>query len=230
MREYARSTTGLRNLPIYAVILSVSVVAAAQHERVLYAFGTQSGDGRLPDGALIADAAGNFYGMTGSGGASEEGTVYELSPPTAPAGSWTETVIYTFSGNEDGGGPFGALVFDAVGNLYGTTSSGGNLTCLEGCGTVFELSPPATQGQNWTETTIYTFDGADDGGVPDAGLIFDQAGNLYGTTSVGGGIGSCDGSAGSGCGSVFELSPPATTWERLDRDGSIQFHRRKRRS
>jgi uncharacterized repeat protein (TIGR03803 family) len=212
MRKYVSSTVNLRGLSICAVILLVSsVFAAAQHEQVLYSFGAGSGDGRLPSGTLIADATGNLYGAAEQGGASNAGTVFELSPSVPPGSNWTETILYTFSGGGDGLAPNGTLVFDSMGNLYGTTSSSGNPSCpLGGCGVVFQLSPPAVQGGSWTMSTLYSFGGGSDGHHPVAGLIFDLVGNLYGTTAFGGGVGSCQGSAGSGCGTVFELSPPSS--------------------
>jgi uncharacterized repeat protein (TIGR03803 family) len=204
MKRFASSAVGLRNLPICCIILLLSsVLATAQHESVLYAFGTNANDGSLPQGGLIADAAGNLYGMTNSGGPSNAGTVYELSPP-APGSPWTETVLYAFGG-DDGDGPYGSLVFDSMGNLYGTTNAGGDQLCL--CGMVFELTPPTAPGGSWTETMIYGFKGGNDGSGPFAGVVLDKAGNLYGTTGLGGVVEAC---GGSGCGTVFELSPPTT--------------------
>ena len=89
-------------------------------------------------------------------------------------------ILYAFTGGADGGRPIGGLVLDSASNLYGTTSTGGNELCGQGCGTVFELN---TSG---VETVLYTFTGGADGGLPDAGLVLDKAGNLYGTTSLGG--------------------------------------------
>jgi uncharacterized repeat protein (TIGR03803 family) len=209
MREYVSSTVNLRGLSICAVVLFVSsVLAAAQHGRLIHTFAVSPGDGSGPFGGLIADAAGNLYGTTGNGGAVCCGTVYELSPPASPSGAWTETVLYSFTDGADGGSPIGNLVFDTMGNLYGTAQVGGNPSCFTGCGAVFELSPPAVQGGGWTETTLYSFAGGSDGANPyGGGLVLDQTGNLYGTTALGGGVGSCG--ASPGCGTVFELSPPA---------------------
>jgi hypothetical protein len=111
-----------------------------------------------------------------------------------------ETILYNFTGTPDGAGPYAGLIMDTVGNLYGTTSQGGevNSVCVWGCGTVVELSPQS--GGGWTEQVLYSFKGgAQDGSVPAAGLIFDTAGNLYGITANGGNN-NC-------CGDVFELSP-----------------------
>jgi uncharacterized repeat protein (TIGR03803 family) len=106
-----------------------------------------------------------------------------------------EQVLYAFQGGNDGAGPIGDLIFDSSGNLYGTTGTGGGTDC--NCGTVFELSPNGSGG--WTETILHSFQGGSDGSGPSAGLIFDQAGNLYGTTFEGGGV--------NHLGTVFELSP-----------------------
>src|SRR5205807_10152350 len=114
---------------------------------------------------------------------------------SASAGS-LENVIYRFGGI-DGTLPYaGHLVYDSAGNLYGTTSYGGTF----GNGEVFELSP--TGNGNWTERVLYAFQGGSDGATPYAGVVFDAAGNLYGTTGSGG-----TGCSGIGCGTVFELTP-----------------------
>jgi len=179
-------------------------------ETVLYRF--QGGtDGIQPSSGLIFDQTGNLYGTTASGGGPSSccGTVFELSPNGN--GGWTEAVLYVFGtngGSSDGANPQG-VIFDKAGNLYGTTSQGGNGVCshdgFASCGTVFELSPKSAGG--WTETIIYKFPSGDsEGYVPNPGLIFDQAGNLYGMTSLGG-AGTCEGAGG--CGVAFELSPSA---------------------
>src|SRR5260370_6321423 len=119
----------------------------------------------------------------------------------------SEKVLYSFRGGSDGAYPVGALVADKAGNLYGTTSEGGSSNCSAGCGVVFELTPPSTQGGAWTETVLYRFTGGSDGAAPESNLIFDAVGNLYGTTA-GGGDASSDGT-------VFQLTPPSTpggTW------------------
>ena len=147
------------------------------------------------------DASGNLYGTTSYGGMG--GTAFELSPPPQPGGTWTETVIYTFGagGNEDGIVPLAGMVFDAEGNLYGTTSTGGSA----GGGTVFELSPPTSTGGPWTEAILYNFNFDEDqrGTDPQAPVTFDAAGNLYGT-ALGG---------STGAGVVFQLAPPSAQGE-----------------
>jgi uncharacterized repeat protein (TIGR03803 family) len=170
-------------------------------ENILYSF-TNGADGGIPVAGLVFDKAGNLYGATIYGGAptgySGFGVVFELSP--GKGGKWTENVLHSFAGYpNDGQKPFASLIFDGAGNLYGTTEDGG---AYHG-GTVFELTP----GSNgiWTEKILYTFTGGADGGTPTASLIFDPAGNLYGTTQNGGNPG-CPYYQG-GCGTVFRLAP-----------------------
>jgi uncharacterized repeat protein (TIGR03803 family) len=126
---------------------------------------------------------------------------------TGACAAQQETVLHSFGNpaTQDGAIPYAGLIFDAHGNLYGTTSSGGIHPCNSdvGCGTLFELSP--REGVGWTEAVLHSFDNnGSDGNSPQAGVIFDGAGNLYGTTQ-GGGIHQCE--EGYGCGTVFELMP-----------------------
>src|SRR5580698_1744009 len=181
-------------------------------ETVLYVFkGNAQEDGASPAGGLVIDKNGNLYGTTAYGGTGNCvllgqldgcGTVFELSPPAQPGGSWTETVLYSFPDAEHGYLPRGDLVFDTVGNLYGATEFGGGsgsgATCdafYAYCGAIFELSPPQQPGGAWTEQVLHGFAGAeaydtsDDGSNPTGGLVLDEAGNLYGTTYLGGFIG-----------------------------------------
>ncbi len=190
---------------------------------VLYSFQGVP-DGATPTGAVVFDKAGNVYGATGDVGAStcdgpgQCGTVYQFDPPATKGGAWTETVLYIFKGHaqNDGATPEGGLVIDQAGNLYGTTGYGGRGPCLllggaVGCGTVYELSPPAKQGDPWMETVLYSFQGDKDGYVASGDLVFDQAGNLYGATLFGGGKRTtCDSLYGGQCGTIFKLSPPKT--------------------
>jgi uncharacterized repeat protein (TIGR03803 family) len=143
---------------------------------------------------LITDSSGNLYGVTLLGGAHNLGAVYRLSPPTLQGGAWTEKVLFSFSG-PDGSSPFGRLLLDKSGTLYGTTSGGGPSQA----GTVFMLTPQP--GDVWTEQVLYSFSGGSDGGSPEAGVIMDQKGSLFGTASNGG-TGRLSG------GVVFRLDPP----------------------
>jgi uncharacterized repeat protein (TIGR03803 family) len=169
-------------------------------EKVLYGFFVNNGkDGAFPQAGLIFDTAGNLYGTTSGGGAHHQGTVFELTPKVG--GGWTERLLYSFFANhgKDGAFPQAGLILDAAGNLYGTTKGGGAYGFAKG--TVFELSPVA--GGGWSESVLYNFGKSSDGKTPTAGLIFDAAGNLYGTTLDGGTHDS---------GTVFELTPVAGSW------------------
>jgi uncharacterized repeat protein (TIGR03803 family) len=147
------------------------------YETVLYAFNGVT-DGAYPAGALVFDTAGNLYGAASYLGPGGLGSLFELSPTAS--GPWTFTMLHSFAGVPDGSNPQGSLVFDAAGNLYGMTYSGGTGSGGIGAGTAFELSPGSS---GWTETILYNFTGQSDGGEPADGLIFDASGNLYGTTS-----------------------------------------------
>ena len=168
---------------------------------VLYEF-TDGADGGYPTGDLVFDGSGNLYGEAHSGGGPfYSGAIFQLSPNST--GGWTESVVYSFSGDQDGALPYGGLTFDAAGNLYGTTVYGGlaNSQCAISCGTVFELSPSHSGG--WTESTVYSFTGANDGYWPLSNLTLDANGQLYGTTSRGGRYDD---------GVVYRLAPSAAGW------------------
>jgi len=169
---------------------------------VLYSF-TGGTDGQYPLGLLVADSAGNLYGVTPTGGALSAGVAYKLSKTSN--GSWQLTVLWSFGGAGDAAYPFAGLAIDKSGSLYGTTTNGG----LYGQGTVFELSPSSSG--SWTEQVLYSFGAsASDGVNPFDPVIMDAAGNLYGTTA-GGGSNSCD-QFTLGCGTVFKLSPGTGGW------------------
>jgi len=174
-------------------------------ERVLYSF-TGSSDGSSPYGGLVRDRAGTLYGTANLGGAFGYGAVFQLARPKTRGGVWTETVLYSFTGGSDGAGPYAGLVFDQRSRLYGATTIGGNPSCGGGgCGSVFQLTPPATTGGTWSLETLYSFTGGADGAQPDGDLILDNKGRLYGTASTGGPLNStCSGY----CGAVFQLTPP----------------------
>lgn len=190
--------------------LSPHGMASTWKEKAL--FGFNDTNGAEPSGALIFGADGNLYGTASYGGDLNCaqgigcGVVFELTPTSN--GGWKGTVLYRFKGGNDGSipGEYASLIFDAEGNLYGTTSAGGGSTACDfggfsGCGTVFELSPKGAG--LWKEKILYRFDGGN-GSLPEGGLVLDQQGNLYGTTSVGGGSQNCG--VGIGCGVAFEVA------------------------
>jgi hypothetical protein len=204
----------------------------AWSEATVHVFqGHDQNDGGSPEGGVILDAAGNLYGTTAYGGSGPCillgtavgcGTVYEMVPPKQKGGAWTEKVLYSFLGNKDGQFPWGDLVFDAAGNLYGATQfGGGHGSCddpfYKHCGTIFELIAPKTKGAKWKEQVLYSFKSVKagkqvgDGANPNGGLIFDSNGAIYGTTPWGGFTGNnCAGGSGFvGCGTVFEVKPPS---------------------
>jgi uncharacterized repeat protein (TIGR03803 family) len=176
-------------------------------ESILWSFdGT---DGLYPSAGLIMDAGGNLYGTTACGGTygdcgnSDGGTVFELMPPSISGGKWTESVLWNFGNGIDGHSPYAGLIMDTAGNLYGTTGGGFNGPgggTYNG-GTAFELTPPSISGGNWTESILRSFGNGSDGQTPNASLIIDSGGNLYGTTK--------DGGPWFG-GTAFELTPPST--------------------
>ena len=150
---------------------------------IVYSFTGGPNDGANPRGMLLLDkSSGNLYGTTAEGGTNGNGTVFKITP------SGTETILWSFgaSGSGDGTGPNGSLAMDAHGNLYGTTHSGGAFNS----GSVFKITASGV------ESVLYSFQDGTDGAWPLGGPILDKAGNIYGTTSVGGG----------GAGTVFELS------------------------
>ena len=162
-------------------------------ETVLYRF-AGGGNGALPVGDLVFDRSGNIYGTTASGGSSQQGTVYELTPSN---GNWHESILWNFAGGSDGGQPAGGVIFNSAGNLYGTTQAGG----AYGYGSVFQLS--RTQS-GWSQNTLYSFQNHTDGANPEGALLFDPSGNLYGTTASNG---------PGGGGTVFKLTPQLNgTW------------------
>lgn len=177
----------------------------------IYTF-TGKADGAVPYASLIFDAKGNLYGTTAGGGLAD-GVVFELTPPKSGSGPWTETVLYSFTGGSDGADPVANVTFDTNGNLYGTTTRGGNTalpncSASVGCGVVFELTPPGGGSGPWSETPLYSFTGKTDGSYPYAGVIIDSQGNLYGTTAIGGAKSGAVCKKTNGCGVVFEVSPP----------------------
>jgi hypothetical protein len=228
-RSFTQAQLSLGRVLLTAMITLVLSAAASAGvtEQAIHTFTGGTTDGSNPLSALIEDKSGNLYGTTLTGGGNPNcspfgqscGVVFQLVPVSG--GGWTENILYTFTGEADGGYSYNGLVMDAAGNLYGTTDLGGTPTggCPGGtCGTVFELSPPQKQGGTWTETVLYSFcsePGCTDGAYPQDRLALDEQGNLYGTTNVGGLQGGCntDGFAGYGCGVVFQLAHTKSGWK-----------------
>jgi uncharacterized repeat protein (TIGR03803 family) len=170
-------------------------------QTVLHGFGASS-DGNNPVGGLVFDTHGALYGTASYGGAGGYGIVYKLTPPVSGAGAWKETILYSFKGQPDGSYPFGSLLIDASGALYGVTLWGGDTVTASNYGTVYKLTPSGTG--TWTETVLHSFKGATvlDGAWPHGGLIFDKSGALYGVTSSGG-------VPMYNNGTIYKLMPPA---------------------
>jgi uncharacterized repeat protein (TIGR03803 family) len=184
---------------LIALTVFVTAPAQAQTFTMLHSF-SDKGDGGLPY-AGVNLIVGNLYGTTSEGGRYGNGTVYELKPRGS---SWVLSTLYNFTGGSDGGCPLGRVTAGPGGILYGTTADGGN-----GYGTVFTLRLPATACHTaicpWIETVLYRFQGGSDGAYPAYAddLVFDQAGDLYGTTA---------GDTSGDDGTVFELSPSNGGW------------------
>jgi uncharacterized repeat protein (TIGR03803 family) len=162
-------------------------------ETVLYRFGGDGGSNPAY-GDLTFDGAGNIYGTTQNGGTYQQGAVFEL---VRNGDSWTENILYSFAGAPDGGAPLGGVIFDAAGNLYGTTSAGGS----GGGGTIYQLHPSAS---GWTESVLYSFQIGPGGEYPASAVTSNLSGMLFGATQSGG---------TDGGGALFELIPNLTgTW------------------
>jgi hypothetical protein len=148
-----------------------------------------------------------LYGTTTTGGTANMGTVFKLTPPKRGETDWTYTVIYNFKGGQDGWQPSDVIADDS-GALYGTTPFGGTAPSSDGNGTVFELTPPATDRSEWTKTVLHSFNGgigdSTDGYDPNGGLVFDRSGAIYGTTGGGG-----TGPSIYADGTIFKLTPSA---------------------
>jgi uncharacterized repeat protein (TIGR03803 family) len=199
-----RTALGLILIPLLTAVL-----VFGSDEKVLYGFKGGS-DGGEPEG-MVMDKPGNLYGAAQTGGRGGNincfgngcGFVYKLA--RTAGGGWKKTNLYSFTGKDDGGVPVGNLAIDAKGNLYGVTEQGGTGGCNSvlgnGCGVVFRLSP--NSNGKWDYAVIWNFgenSNGDDGNYPNAGVVFDKAGNLYGTTTFGGSF-VCD------CGIVYQLKP-----------------------
>lgn len=180
------------------VVFELSPSANGYTETVLWTF-TNGGDGGGPQGGVILDTAGNLYGTTlYAGGGNGCGTVFQLTPNQNGSG-WSKNILHSFdSASSDACFPYGGLAFDAAGNLYGTTASGGT----NDTGAIFELTP---SNGGWNYSVIYSFQpgGSGDGANPHGTLVFDKSGNMYGTTLNGGSY---------NAGSVFQLTPSNGGW------------------
>jgi uncharacterized repeat protein (TIGR03803 family) len=194
----------------YGTVFELSPPASASGtwtETILYSFQGSGNDGAFPTGTLTFDKQGNLYGTTQQGGPNNSGTgtIFELTPPATPDGTWTETILWTFPQSLlKGYAPAGKLSIDAAGNLYGTTQFGGPKakTCTT-CGVVFELVKPETSGQLWAERVLYNFGlVAHDGAGPSPDVLL-RGGMLYGTTQGGG---------AQDLGTVFQLAPHTGLW------------------
>jgi hypothetical protein len=161
-------------------------VSSAQTYNVLWDFGSNNNaDGSAPEGQIAVDPAGNIYGTTSEdGGIGNCGTVWELSPPAVTGETWTETTLHTFNCTTDGEYPLGGVTLDKLGNLYATTGGGGSGV---NHGEVFKMKPPTEKGGPWSYARIHVFAAPPvDGAAPSGPLTLDSAGNVYGTTAVGG--------------------------------------------
>ncbi len=181
-KKFLGAASAALMLVIIVILVLAPCASAGGKYKTLYEF-TGGKDANDPLASLIFDEAGNLYGTTMDGGSYGLGAVFKLTANVD--GTWTERVLYSFTGGADGQWPLAGLIFDAAGNLYGTNA----------VDTVFELAPNADG--TWTESVLHRFSGPD-GAQPKAGMIFDQAGNLYGTTFAGG---------GNKSGTVFKLTP-----------------------
>jgi hypothetical protein len=211
--EYISPPATIMQQLILAVFLIVGFITPAKAAPTFTALASvnQSGPFQLTPGPN-----GVYYGATTGGGANNVGTVYQMTPPSA-GGSWTNTTLFSFNGTTTGNEPWGGLVSDKQGNLYGTTLEGGTSNCVFGgpgdalqepyeCGEVFELSPPVPPSTTWTLSIIHAFRGPYylEGWNPSGTLAMDANGNLFGTTQQGGPVG------GNPKGALFKLAPPST--------------------
>ena len=169
-------------------IYKISQAGAAWTFKVIHTF-TGGDDGATGSAGRMVLRRARLYGAATTGGAHGSGVIFELSPRAV--GEWDFRAIYAFKGQPDGSFPYGALLFAGSGKIYGTTYYGGT----NGIGAVYELSP--RRNGEWNENVIYSFQEGSDGNSPISNLVFDPAGNLYGTTSEG----------GLGSGTIFKLSP-----------------------
>jgi uncharacterized repeat protein (TIGR03803 family) len=215
-----------QGIPVVVLTIAISVVGmvasrSAQAQTFTKIHDFAGIDGKLPVGTLTMDTAGSLYGTTSSGGVNENGTVFKI---TRHGSNWILTTLYKFTGGSDGWAPCGGVTIGPDGALYGTTSDS---ACFadgqycengQGCGTVFRLSPPPTRAASamspWIKTVLYHFAGGTDGSAPLSKVVFDAAGNIYGTTTNGGiNNYSCNNIYGLvGCGTVYKLTHSNGSW------------------
>ena len=194
-------------IAILVVIVGMTAVAHAQSYSVIYNF-TGGQDGAYPSAGLTIDNGGNIYGTALAGGTAGFGAVFSLDNEGS---GWIVHPLYNFSGGLDGEGPVGRISIGPDGALYGTTSAGGGGPCISengyrGCGTVYKLRPPARAPAsvivNWSSNVIYRFSGSN-GAYPQGDLLFDDAGNIYGTAINGG---------SAGYGLIYKLTGSGGSW------------------
>lgn len=182
----------LNLLATSAVAGLAALPAGAATTQVIYSFGGDE-DGEYADTDLVRDASGNLYGSTVLGGEHGSGTVWQLHPNGD--GTWTHSVLYSFTGGADGGEPYKGVTLDGQGNLYGTAVTGGGGVCEGGCGVAYKL---VNNGGSWTQSVIHAFQGTDDGQGPGARLTLDDSGHVYGMAPTGGAY---------GAGTIYEMKP-----------------------
>jgi uncharacterized repeat protein (TIGR03803 family) len=208
MKYHANAISRVTLAILTGMFILLTPNAFASQFTVLHNFLAKPGE--FPNSGLVIGPDGGFYGTTGMSGGSQCfplcGAVFEIKQTST---GWQYHIVHNFHGpNHDGESPIGPLLFDSVGNLYGTTSADNSTGCLTrhtDCGTVFKLSHTS---HGWVETILYRFTGRADGASPAGNLVLDSAGNLYGYTSVGGNGKRCS----HACGLVYELSPGASGW------------------
>ncbi len=197
------AATGLALAAVFGTTIVANLSAQAPVYTVIHNFSGSQQDGAGPFAGLTINAAGTLYGTTWGGGLGY-GTVFRL---TQKSPNWIFGLLYSFAGGNDGEQPEARVVLGRDGALYGTTVAGGNAGCNgSGCGMVFNLKPLPTPCKTalcpWTETVLYRFSGGGDGGDSNSEVTFDQGGNIYGTTVLGG-----PDCFFRGCGVVYKLTP-----------------------
>jgi uncharacterized repeat protein (TIGR03803 family) len=210
-------TAGENNSGAVFQLVPPATAGASWKATIIHSF-KDDGDGGFPFTGVMLAPDGSLYGTTTLGGDFSCfnglgcGTVFQLTPPAIPSGTWELKTIYAFNGID---GEFASsVILGPNGSLYGTTQNGGGTSCFyigvpppQGCGTVFQLTPPVVPGDAWTLTPLHSFQGGSDGEFPSGGVVLGPNGSLYGTTYAGGNP--CP-QNNEGCGTVFQLTPPAT--------------------